>query len=606
MPTPGSSYFTPNVAPTAAPVPRVGQVSPSAFGADLAESVGRTALVAGEIQDRVQEDHWTAVVLDYDNQLSAWQSEATTAALATRGKDAQGVTARRLAEYDRMVRDQTQLIKHPRAQQAFAIRAQRRRTEIEGDFGNHEQRETETYLQDTAEAHQELAVSSAYRNAENPDRLAEGYAVGLKAVALANRGASPEVLTAKRQAFDESFHAAVVVSHVNAERLDAAREYFKAHEAELAGSATGERVRRELKSADFRARGQREEDRIVGAFPGNYERQLESARRIENPELRDLVIARLDARKAQDDEAEAQGYSDLVSSAEEHFKRSWSHRAIPNAVWAKLRLREQNAFLKLEARRAAPAGGADPEFTPEIAQKWYAWKQAAPAERARTNLFLEFYGRVPRTMYTGMVEEQQTLLDAQRGLQSSGRPYDVPDPKLTEVQSVDEQIRTTARTNKIIPWAGDLEASQAQDMARLTTAFQRELQAFELGELKGQRKASPQERQAILDRLMLPVRAPAGTSMARTAVSRLVTPFGFPSFAQKYSNVPAFKAAEAPAQPAAAPAGVSPASPGLTDDEITAAFVSRGKTVTPAKVARLREAYARGDRAAVRALLEQP
>ncbi len=465
MPTPGSSYFTPNVAPSSAPVPHVGQVSPSAFGADLAESVGRAALVAGGIQDRAQDDHWAGVVLDYDNQLAAWESEATKAALATRGKDAAGITAQRLAEFDRLVRDQSQDITHPQARERFEWVASRRRAAIENHFGNHERQQSEIHLRDSATARQQLAASAAADHWDDPLRLSIEWARGMEGVQLATRGMSPEAQKAAVQRFGDVFHGQVIDTLLANGHASYAAEYAAKHPDEMTAAGKQD-VEKALRPARLNEAAAAHETRIVGEG-GSYQDWLTKARAIGDVEERDATLRRLDYRASQDARAREKYHSDLYDVADAAFRKHFRYAEIPPVAEAELTANERAHYRRLEFQENERRAGKWTELSidtmsDDALEDWAAYLAKPLEERVNEKILVQFEGRVPRTMLASELNVQRTHRDA------LAHAEDVASIKaLATAKDIDAILRDRAIRNSLLPARGDALPKQRRDYTKL-------------------------------------------------------------------------------------------------------------------------------------------
>jgi hypothetical protein len=176
------------------------------LGADVAQAVGKTGGMLGQIAQQEQEKADVAALMDADRQLADLElslfNDPENGAYAKRGRDAFGLPEQVFPQWDQQV-GQIEGRLTPAQRDAFRRQAQGRRTDLQRGLSRHVLQESERFYSDEAKAYVSTAVQSAAANYTDPERVnteIERVARGVMSMPEM-RGASPVVINeAIRQA----------------------------------------------------------------------------------------------------------------------------------------------------------------------------------------------------------------------------------------------------------------------------------------------------------------------------------------------------------------------------------------------------------------------
>jgi lysozyme family protein len=171
------------------------------LGADVAQAVGKTGGMLGQIAQQEQEKADVAALMDADRQLADLElslfNDPENGAYAKRGRDAFGLPEQVFPQWDQQV-GQIEGRLTPAQRDAFRRQAQGRRTDLQRGLSRHVLQESERFYSDEAKAYVSTATQSAAANYTDPERVdleAERAARGILSMPEM-RGASPVVVNA--------------------------------------------------------------------------------------------------------------------------------------------------------------------------------------------------------------------------------------------------------------------------------------------------------------------------------------------------------------------------------------------------------------------------
>jgi lysozyme family protein len=223
------------------------------LGADVAQAVGKTGGMLGQIAQQEQEKADVAALMDADRQLADLElslfNDPENGAYAKRGRDAFGLPEQVFPQWDQQV-GQIEGRLTPAQRDAFRRQAQGRRTDLQRGLSRHVLQESERFYSDEAKAYVSTAVQSAAANYTDPERVdleAERAARGILSMPEM-RGASPVVVNAALAEARGKVYAGVV-DRLMVEDPGAAVTYFDSMKDKL---SAGEVVRLEPRIREAR------------------------------------------------------------------------------------------------------------------------------------------------------------------------------------------------------------------------------------------------------------------------------------------------------------------------------------------------------------------
>jgi hypothetical protein len=494
--------YEPTVVPEPMPTPfRSGGGDVAAGGLAVAEGIRKVAGVLGAIHESEMDKANSAVVTEAFGKLTERATQIIydpqTGALSKHGVDARGVAD----QVERNLQDfaaQTEAgLTNQEQRRAFRGLAQRTLSEAQRELMRHELQEYETADQESTAALLDNIRARASTRFDQAD-VVENAADEVRVLARA-RGerAGWDAAQIEDQVRKEltKLHAPVFAQLVERDP-EAARTYLDDHKDDLSPEAQVQ-FGRAADAGNLRKRGQEKTDRLWADRHGSLDLALQDAAEIANPELRDDVESRLRQRSADQNAALAQTEAQDTALADKYFTQRGTHNDIPVSIWSRLPSDKQGYFLREERFRneGAPEMKVS-DVTDSTWNEWYAYKQLGPEQKVGVNLLTTFRRKVPDSMVMQAIEEQESYRNA---LQRGGDRA----PELTELQSRAQQVETAARRAGILPWDVQADETQKKDFSVFQSAADLAIRDFERNKLGGKRKATEDEAQPLIDRLLI-------------------------------------------------------------------------------------------------------
>lgn len=350
----------------AAPAYRTNTPSAESYGAGLAETGARIAtglLDQVETARRNQLDQ--IALLDADTAageaFNRLMYDPTTGAMTVKGKDALGLEQRVPEVFDKVGAEISSKLTNERQRISFQRAFQNRRESMASQLSQHAFRETQAWDADRTKAAITLSADAAIANASDLAKVADELDHGRAVITDFGRrnGMSQEAIDRQLLDYRTQVHTGIIDRYLSANLDQAAEAYYDETRDQISGDAQA-RIEKALDAGSLRGRAQRETDQILAAG-GTLTEQREKARAIEDPELRDEVMSRLEheatvraaAERAQD-ETTLRGAYDIVD-------RTHNVAAIPPTVWAEL---DGNARSGLRGYARALAAGTPVKTDP--------------------------------------------------------------------------------------------------------------------------------------------------------------------------------------------------------------------------------------------------
>jgi hypothetical protein len=266
-------------------------------------------------------------VIEGRNAIDAWKQtrihDPQTGVLwTTHGKDAMPLPEQIDGEFQKVASDAMAGMATPEARLAFTKVVADQREIVGRTVGDHVGREIQTFTGNELKARVANGVDSAIRLGTTPD------AQGRLDLRLAGReiaavesdfrgqapaiGLGPEQIAEQVQAIHTQVHEGIINQLVANGKPDAARVYFEQAKGDIDPQRMDD-ITKTLRAGGVRKESQLETERIITAG-GTEEEQLAKARKIDDAEVQDEVVARLEHRhavaKGQQQEAEKAASTD--------------------------------------------------------------------------------------------------------------------------------------------------------------------------------------------------------------------------------------------------------------------------------------------------------
>ena len=270
--------------------------------AETAQSFGRLGQIGAEVvgamvaRERQRADE--VALLEAENRLSACEQQRlydpAAGALTRKGKDALPLPEAVGAEFHALAGEIAAGLSTDRQRAAFArVRAQRGDS-LQLTLRRHTFTEMQQYEATELRAYLDNATQAAVANALDPRRVGLERDRAVTAIRRhgARTGLGPEAIEAAASGAQSAIHVGVIDRLLASDQDRAAQIYFEETRGQILGDTLA-RVERALRVGSVRGEAQRRADAIVAAG-GTLTEQRTRAKAIEDPELRDAVMERIE------------------------------------------------------------------------------------------------------------------------------------------------------------------------------------------------------------------------------------------------------------------------------------------------------------------------
>lgn len=228
--------YSPQIQPDALPGrdnPRLpDEITPAAFGGQVGHAIEGAGEVAQQHYDAVMSQARQTQLTDAHNQLQTLMGSLTrdpqSGAFTKEGKNAFGLNAQYLPQYDDAADKIVQSVADPRARQAAQMASMQVRNQLSEQLDNHELEQHRQYSVKTAQDSIKIAGDQAANNYNHPDIVANN--IDTMDVSLENlahqQGWSDEQLQAARQEAHSSLHTNVIDRMLADDKLPMAKAYL--------------------------------------------------------------------------------------------------------------------------------------------------------------------------------------------------------------------------------------------------------------------------------------------------------------------------------------------------------------------------------------------
>lgn len=438
-------------------------------------------------------------VMEADRRLAQFNNEALydpdKGFINRRGRDALSGQEQLFDTYEKTVGDLSAQLGNDDQRASFGRFASARRQELDkqvqvhvfNEVREHDKRETEAYV-----ATERDAAALNYGDAARVQLSIDRQTAVLKDYARRNGYGQDSEFSKRLVASAVSdTHVGVVNRFLANSQDQLAKAYYDKYKSQVDGKDATQ-LERALSVGSTRGEAQRASDAIMSKDGVTRESALEQARAITNPEVREqttnLVNNRFNeiavARREANDRVYL-GAANLVESAK-------STSAVPTPTWSLLSVEQRNA---LDNRARHLSAGTEP------AQNWGKWLEFL-------DLTPKQLGGMNRTeLETGFRQHLDNAHYDRAALQWAAARDAVNDPKkgpeLSAMQSDQETVRNAFVRAIGKPeqrkWNDDDRIAYANFSDQASTAVQR----YEVTQLGGKRKATDEEKQKIVNGLLV-------------------------------------------------------------------------------------------------------
>jgi len=352
-------YDNLKVAPQARPSVGIGaRVSPATFGADTMRGAEDLAHVGEQIHLEGQARANEIAAQDFDRKLTAWQTDylhnAESGALNRRGKDAFDLPKKSAEDFEKFTSEQVAALGNGAQKQIAEHLVGLRRNELNRAVQTHVAGEIKAYddqvTKAAVETYGEAAVAS-YRDPEAVRLNVHGIKAALEMHGK-NNGTAPEAVAAAVQQQQSAALRGVIGRFLSDGNDSEAKKTFGTWKDWLTGSDQAA-IDKAMQVSTTRGESQRLSDAIVLQHQDPRD-ALAAAEKIEDPELRDMVVDRVGNHYQLKNQALEQFRRGQYEQASEALKASNGDTdAIDPITWSNLDLdQRQNLELRAKQMRA--------------------------------------------------------------------------------------------------------------------------------------------------------------------------------------------------------------------------------------------------------------
>ena len=390
-----------------------------AFGAPGPEFAAQARGLVEDVQKRLikqQEEADNLALQDADAQLGAQENrllfDPQSGAFTKRGKNAFGVIDQVDHDYRNVTSRISRGLANDRQRQAFQRRVESRRNSINRALQRHVFSETVKYdrsvLETLIDTEQEAASKGDF------DRVMAGIRRQREAIEQhAERNGLPKQwVTLRTQEAVSATHLKVIGGLLAEGNDEAAQVYFEFNENQIL-SEDAERVKPDLQEGNIRGESQRRTDEIM-AKAETESRALAAARKITDPEMRDMVVNRVKSRfqevRAADARRNEQAFEGSVDIVDNAFNKGivepgdTARDLIHPSIWNELDDRQKSSLNKRMEADPGLNEKALLDFTVIASDP----KELGKMSRAR---FETFWARLDKTWRAWALKEWRTAVE---------------------------------------------------------------------------------------------------------------------------------------------------------------------------------------------------
>jgi len=265
-----------------------------------------------------------------------WLTDAETGVLNIKGEAAQALPELTYAAFQKESDAIESELKTPEQRAAFAPVKTQQLDSIDLTVRRHTMQEMNTFRAEELEGFLKNTVSSAISNATDPAASARDLksAQDMIDVHAPRLGQGKQAVEQQKLAVATAVHAGVIGRLTALDKYAEAKTYFEAHHDEIKGEALAQ-VENALEVSGQRKESQTKADAIVAAG-GTITEQRAKARGIEDAEVRDQVMSRIEHEWTVKEQATADALHENMNSAYAIIDKTRNVNSVPPALWAKV------------------------------------------------------------------------------------------------------------------------------------------------------------------------------------------------------------------------------------------------------------------------------
>lgn len=383
----------------------------AAFGGNDAAALARTGEAVSRTGDvfaaaserfRAREDAHAVrqAQLEFDRRTRELLNDPESGLYSRRGTRAKGVTQDALKSLDDFEREVLESL-NDRQRAAFSERVASVKNSTLNSVSRYETDEFRRSEAETLDGLLNSSIDSALDAYRSPDLIDEHKKRGEAEIdQLAKlHGWSPELRQAKLDDFRSLLHKGVV-ERLLVDDPTGAREYFDEHQSEIDGG-TELVLEKALKVGGVRRRSQEETDRIF-AETSDVAEQRRLARAIDDPEIRDETLRRVNARHGEVEQQRAERQRELKSNVWQHLARGGSLDEVSPSTLSEI---DGNTLASMQAYEDKQG---------EVETDWWLYTRLQTLDpRDLLNQDLNNYrGQLADSQYSQIVNLQRSYRDA--------------------------------------------------------------------------------------------------------------------------------------------------------------------------------------------------
>lgn len=450
-------------------------------------------LALGREQQRVRDDEQRRAdeiaVLNAQNQLATWESKRVydpqSGALSQKGRDSFGLPEAVGDEFHQVAGDIAAGLGTDRQRIAFARVQQERGQQLDLTLRRHVYGEMQHYEGQELQALVDNSRSAAIANATDPRRVGVelGRAVDAITTHAPRLGLGPEEIKKQIAGVTTATHVGVIEELLAQDQTKSAQVYFEETRSQINGDAIA-RVEKALDAGKTRGEAQKQADAILAAG-GTFTEQREKARKIDDPEVRDSVMQRLEHEDTIRERDARDQNERVMRNVYDVVDRTHDVNKIPPATWATLSGGER-ASLHAYADRLAKGIAVETDLP-----TYYSLmtKAGTDPEKFATSNLLEYRAKLGDTEFKQLTGLQLSIRNGDRAK---------ADKELSDFNIHNDIVNDTLSVYGVDPHAKPASA-QGVAIANLRGMLRTRVQAME--QLTG-KKPTPDDIRGTLDELL--------------------------------------------------------------------------------------------------------
>lgn len=309
--------------------------------ARLGDTIEGAGAVVGQIAQAERQRADEVALMDAENKLSAWERrrlyDPQGGALATKGRDSFGLPETVAGEFEQVAGEIEKGLGTDRQRRAFARVKGNRSAQVDLTLRRHVLGEMQAYEAGELKAFVDNSLSDMAANATDPRRAGFELAKAVDAVKRSGPrlGLGPEQVEQQVEAVRTKGHIGVIDSLISQGQAGAARAYFEETKDQISGESLA-RVEKALREGTIRKQAQGAADKII-AEGGSLTQQRDKAKAIEDPDVRDNVMQRIEHEATVRDREQREQSENLLRGAYAVVEESGGDvSAIQPGLWAQL------------------------------------------------------------------------------------------------------------------------------------------------------------------------------------------------------------------------------------------------------------------------------